>query len=251
MSNFFKNHGNNKNGDPRWKILETLYDNWQLKKGHNVKQIIPKRIHQIWLGGDLPEKYVRLAGELKKINSEYEYRLWTDKDVKGFNLKNLELFSNIENKGSKSDIFRLEILEKYGGIYLDTDFEAVKPFDDLINLDFFSSTGHSNDPEVINSIIASAPNNKIISKCVEELQRRKSFVRNDIASIMYNTGPYFLTRIFFNHVDISDNYVVFPNKYLAPLHGKYRNRPYDKKFIHSFTNENTYCIHLWHTTWQK
>ena len=31
--------------------------------------------------------------------------------------------------GEKSDIFRYEILYRFGGVYVDTDFECIKPFE--------------------------------------------------------------------------------------------------------------------------
>lgn len=43
---------------------------------------IPKKIHQIWLGSPLPEKFARLAATWKQHHPDWEYmQLWTDQDI--------------------------------------------------------------------------------------------------------------------------------------------------------------------------
>ena len=55
---------------------------------------------------------------------------------------------------------------------MDVDFDFFKSFDDLCHLDFFAGHGHVDVPDVFNSIMASAPNNKIVSKLVSELHNK-------------------------------------------------------------------------------
>lgn len=254
MSDYFKNVVNKVNNDPRWKLLEHLYNRNYLNKIDKSEQKIPKIIHQVWLGDSFPEKYIKLRDEMMEINSNWEYRLWTDKEVKVFGLKNVELFNNIRNLGAKSDILRYEILERIGGLYIDIDFKCVKPFDCLCYLDFFAGNGHVDKPEIINSLIACAPNNKFISKIVSELIKKKYFI-DDINGVMNNTGPYFITKNIFDVLTENDNIVIFPTKYFFPFPAIYRNKVKDStkswKFINSFSNENTFAIHLWHTNWQS
>jgi hypothetical protein len=63
-------------------------------------------------------------------------------EQKKFKMKNKDAFSGATNYGEKSDILRYEILSQFGGIYVDCDFECLKPFDDLLSCAFF--TGLSN-----------------------------------------------------------------------------------------------------------
>lgn len=252
MSKYLLNMVNSVNSDEKWKLLENLYD-----KNYNIANKvdkIPKIIHQIWLGSDLPERYKKYIEKCQKINPNWEYKLWTDSDIKKFSLKNEKLYYNINNLGAKSDILRYEILERIGGLYVDIDFDFVKPFDDLCYLDFFAGNGHVDIPEVFNSIMASTPNNKIISALVSELQKIDYF-RDDINGVMNNTGPYFVTKVFFNNVTENDNVIIFPTKFFYAFPAVYRNSMDDsdalKNFMYSFLNENSYCFHLWHTNWQK
>ena len=197
-----------------------------------------------------------MLSKMMEINKGWEYKLWKDKDVEIFGLKNIKLFNNITNFGAKSDIFRYEILERMGGVYIDTDFDTVKPFDDLIHLDAFAGNGHVNKPEVFNSIMASSPDHKYMENIVNELLKIDSF-RDDINGVMNNTGPYFVSRVFFDTINEYDNVVIFPTKFFFPFPAVYRHQYHSlndvdyRKLISSYYDKNTYVSHLWHTTWQK
>lgn len=230
-------------------LLERLYNKNYINK-INKEQKIPKIIHQVWLGGKIPDKYNFYIDTIKKTNPGWEHKLWTDNDIENFNLKNITLFNNIRNFGSKSDIFRYEILEKFGGIYLDVDFYGVKSFDDLIHLDFFCG---GNVGSIFNSLIGTIPNGKIISSIVNELLKIQSFVDN-IDGVMNTTGPYCLEREFNKQINDDDNVVVFPTEFFYPFPAGMRHIQEDSqynKIVNNYNTMNTYCVHMWHTNWQK
>lgn len=94
--------------------------------------LVPKKIHQIWIGQKpLPEATKEYQKTFAKHHPDWEYRLWTDKDIENLELINKELYDKAPNPGEKSDILRLELLYKFGGVYLDTDCELVQPLDEL------------------------------------------------------------------------------------------------------------------------
>ena len=47
-------------------------------------------------------------------------------DLKLMILKNQKAYSSAKNWGMKSDILRYEILQKFGGVYIDTDYECLQ-----------------------------------------------------------------------------------------------------------------------------
>ena len=98
---------------------------------------IPKIVHQIWLGGPVPEVYQAWMSSWLALNG-WEYKLWTDEELKTFHLHNKDLFDMAKNFGEKSDILRLEILFQYGGGYVDTDFECLRP-DSFSKISFYST----------------------------------------------------------------------------------------------------------------
>ena len=100
--------------------------------------MIPRIIHQIWIGDQpLPEKYIYFIEKVKKINPNYEHKLWGNEV---FNLYPDDPFLNRYRKDPKNykwayicDRLRLLILRDYGGIYVDIDAEPIKSFDYVLN----------------------------------------------------------------------------------------------------------------------
>lgn len=101
---------------------------------------IPKRLHQIWFGSPMPEKFRRQTDTWKHHHPEWEYRLWTDKDVPEFDSEIMKLINGTECHAQKSDILRVAILQKYGGLYVDVDYDCFRPCDVLNeSFDFYST----------------------------------------------------------------------------------------------------------------
>tara|TARA_R100001460_G_scaffold44439_1_gene81207 strand:- start:1081 stop:1737 length:657 start_codon:yes stop_codon:yes gene_type:complete len=95
--------------------------------------MIPKIIHQLWIGPDpMPKHCVEFCKEMKDMNPEFEHKLWGNEVLKEFK-DDKYLYSYLElNSGIPiafiCDRIRLLLLKKYGGIYLDVDCKPIKPF---------------------------------------------------------------------------------------------------------------------------
>jgi mannosyltransferase OCH1-like enzyme len=214
---------------------------------------IPKKIHLIWLGGEKPKKFNFLLERIKEKNKNYDVIEWNDNNI-NFELINQRLFDETENLGSKSDILRFELLYKYGGIYMDYDFLQIKSFDELLEYDFFAGTDKNNPNEVWNSIVGSTPKNKICEKFLNDILNNEPIKRHEINRVMNETGPYYLTKL------INDNkweydIKILKGDYFYPFPGAERHsirslNENDINYIESFKTDNTFCIHLFTTTWQ-
>ena len=241
-----------------------IYSNLYIKNYVNKKDIgpkqekIPKIIHQIWLGGGVPDRYVFYMNTLKQANPDWEHRLWTDADVDGFVLKNKKVFSKTKSLASKSDIFRYEILERFGGIYLDTDFYGVKSFNELLYLDFFCGyhdggvKGRGAAGGFCNGLIGTIPNGKIISALVDTLLKTKRFNYGS-RHVMTMAGPHYMERELYRVLNEDDNVVVFPPEFFYPFPNTMRHIPRDSNYneiVNSYNTENTICVHMWHTNWK-
>lgn len=253
MSKFKELMGNNINNSPIWSMLEKNFDKYYIENKTDIN--IPKKIHQIWLGGKIPDKYNRLRETWVEKNPDWEYKLWTDDDIDNFKLENIESFNTIANLGSKSDIFRYEILYREGGLYVDTDFECLTSFNDLTYLDLFSGTGHVNDPEVFNGLIACKKGHKLLRKIIDDI---KVIETNDFSKIISLTGPkYFSDKIFeWINTNPDDKVVVFPTKFFYPFPAVYRHmvridNNSSRKLTQIYNTEESHCTHLWYTSWQK
>lgn len=95
--------------------------------------VIPKIIHYCWFGGNpIPKHYKKWMESWQKYNPDYEIKEWNESNYDV--TKNLYMYQAYEKKkwGFVPDYARLDIIYKHGGIYLDTDVEIVKSFDDML-----------------------------------------------------------------------------------------------------------------------
>jgi mannosyltransferase OCH1-like enzyme len=71
------------------KIFDFSHESWVLlAKLYNesivflsAENYIPKIIHQIWVGGPMPDSEMQLANKIKNLNPDWEYRLWNEDNL--------------------------------------------------------------------------------------------------------------------------------------------------------------------------
>jgi mannosyltransferase OCH1-like enzyme len=91
---------------------------------------ISKKIHQIWLGSQLRTEYKGYSEKLRSLHPEWEYKLWSEKEL-GW-LAHKGEFDSAQLMSIKSNIARYEVVWNYGGVYMDMDFDPVRPLDGLL-----------------------------------------------------------------------------------------------------------------------
>jgi inositol phosphorylceramide mannosyltransferase catalytic subunit len=213
------------------------------------KARIPKIIHQIWLGSPYPEKYELYRQTWLQLHPKWKYYLWTDNDIEKFQLKNHKLFNTAKNNGEKADIFRYEILYRYGGLYIDTDCECLKPFDLLHQkYDFYAGIEQQGRfMELGNAILGARQGSIFMKYCIDTLpQHLLSCKRKDTVS---RTGPYFLTQCFLEIMGRTDEVMmVLPVSYFYPVPIKIRT--YTKRDeVEKWIRPESYAIHYWAASW--
>lgn len=101
--------------------------------------MIPKIIHYCWFGkGLMPQSQKKCIEGWKKLMPDYEIKRW---DESTFDLDKYPLAKyacEVKKYALASDVCRYNVLTEYGGIYLDTDVELFKRFDDFLDCNFFS-----------------------------------------------------------------------------------------------------------------
>lgn len=106
---------------------------------------IPKIIHYCWLSNDpFPKDIAAYMDSWKSVLPDYEFMLWDlNKDNVGEKLWVKQAFK-AKKYAYAADYIRIYALHEYGGIYLDTDVEVIKNFDDLLHLPYFAGTEGDN-----------------------------------------------------------------------------------------------------------
>jgi len=110
-------------------------------KQQPTNQPFPLLIHQSWKSRSIPSRVWPFVTSWKEFHPKWDYIFWTDED----NFKIWETFPVFQKYRKMIedfrelhpilvvDITRYALLYIYGGIYADIDFEAIKPFDELLD----------------------------------------------------------------------------------------------------------------------
>lgn len=203
--------------------------------------MIPKIIHQIWLG-DQSLRPVKLMETWKKVNPGWEYKLWTEENLPILvNQKHFDNYGN--NYVGKANILRYEILKQFGGFYIDADSKALKPLDEKL-LDCKAFACWENEKVrrdiISNGYLASEKNGVIVSTLINEINSFDETIVKNISGWRI-TGVMLLSNIY-KQQKVSDELKVYPSHYFIPTHWsglKYSG------------NDDIYCEQYWGNTLQK
>lgn len=230
--------------------FKSLYDH--ARHAEYTPESIPKIIHQIWLGSPFPKRYKNFQNLIKKFHPDWEYKLWTDNDIKSLQLINQRAYDAAPNFGEKSDIARYEILYKFGGIYLDTDVECLRSFDFLRrHYGFFAALEplFRSSPTCLslsNAIIGSRPGHPILSECIAQIYRPRKLhnVPNvpSTTKTIITTGPVLLTRVCYAQRSLlRKDGIILPSECFTPTH----------TLSIPFKVPWRFCVHHWAHSWMR
>ena len=235
-------------------LCKSLYEGFQLDPSSLSEYKIPKLVHFIWLGSPLPSECEAMVRTWRECHPDWIVKVWNDADAAAFGLENQRACDIANNYGEKSDIFRYEILYRFGGVYIDTDFECIKPFDNLHkSCEFYTGLiGSESQLDLLNGLIGSVPGHPIIRACIDHLRIGNG--DNDPERIMLDTGPYHLKEMFLKCVTENDrgNVVALPPNFFYPYPATHRISGRNRKVIKMmYARPESWAIHYWSSSWQK
>ena len=97
--------------------------------------MIPKIIHYCWFGENpIPDNQQRYMATWRTLMPDWEIKEWNEHN---FSIATAPVYVQEAYRKQKwafvSDYVRLWALNQHGGVYLDTDVEVLKSFEDLLN----------------------------------------------------------------------------------------------------------------------
>jgi mannosyltransferase OCH1-like enzyme len=204
-----------------------------------LKEKIPRIIHQIWVGQNpLPKKSKEFIKKIKELHPTFEYRLWGNTDITPHNFVNIDYINKTDSYAQKADIMRYEILYNYGGIYLDIDMEVLKNLEPLLTHNLVVCNEDNNtDKYMSNGFIASSKYNYNIKKAVDN-------IKNIDFSLPINeaSGPYYLRK----NIVLDSNTRLLPTIYIYPIP---YGRKINKEYLNTLDISQSYTIHHWDKAW--
>lgn len=154
--------------------------------------MIPKVIHQVWMGPHkAPAKWM---DTWPAMNPGWEYRVWTE-DNFPWPLVNQRQWEQTPNWHGRSNIVRYELLQRFGGLYLDADLSCRRPLDDsLVDCDLVTCCENDRrTPGLIScAVLGAVSAHPAISAAVEAIGRLGP---HELTPTWQATGPAFWTRI--------------------------------------------------------
>ena len=147
----------------------------------------------------------------------------------------------------KSDIARYEILYKFGGIYVDTDFESLKKIDNkFLTYSFVAGQLFDYKPQIGNGIIFSSKKSKILELIIKGLKKYPG--RLTPAQILSYCGSYYITEVIKKNRKKLNDILILPSQYFYPWPNFLLKQ---SKNCYSFVSKNSYAIHHWDMSWHS
>lgn len=207
--------------------------------------MIPKIIHYCWFGrGEMPELAQKCIASWHKYMPDWEYKLWNEDNFDVNSVPYTKEAYKVQKFAFVSDYVRLWALNKYGGLYMDVDFEVYKPFDDLLGWDAFAGFEGSKHLPVMMGVVASCADGIWVKEQLNHYQGRH-FIMPD-GSLDLTTNVKFITDKMKSQGFVQNgkeqNYSdlhIFPVEYFCP-------RQTTGEYVRT---ENTYCDHLGMGSW--
>ncbi|MCI9534894.1 MAG: hypothetical protein HFG53_08810 [Lachnospiraceae bacterium] len=99
---------------------------------------IPKTIHYCWFGEkEIPKQQKKWMKSWKDYCPEYEIVEWNESNYDVHKTKYISQAYEMKKWAFVSDYARIDIINNYGGVYLDTDVELIKNIDLMLMNDAF------------------------------------------------------------------------------------------------------------------
>lgn len=210
----------------------------------STEKNIPKIIHYCWFGGNpLPKMARKCIASWKKYCPDYKIVEWNETNF------DLDLFDyvreayNAKKWAFVSDVVRLYALVKYGGIYMDTDVEVLRPLDDLTK--YKAVSGFEDVDRIPTGLMACCKGHPMFKEFLNEYSDAH-FIKQS-GEFDLTTNVIRITNICVryglklnNQKQTVNGFTLFPSEYFCPKDCGTR--------ILSLTS-NTYTIHHFDGSW--
>ena len=186
--------------------------------------IIPKIIHQIWIGPKKkPDIWINtFKNDYINNNKDWEYKLWNDENISELFdefPKMLKIYNIEPTYNGKSDLLRYLILYKYGGIYIDADSVWInnKSFNNLLleinDSKFFIAYENISKNIVCGGIMGSSKKNNYVKNLIDHIENINNYKKKcNIHGAWRRIGPGLLSKLYLNNKEIT----IFPSIYFYP-----------------------------------
>jgi mannosyltransferase OCH1-like enzyme len=201
--------------------------------------MIPKIIHQIWIGDQSKRPNEMIQSWIDK-NPSWEHMLWTEDNLP--ELRNKIQFDAMKELPGKADILRYELLHDIGGMFIDADSVCINSLPDfLIDNDSFCcwENEYVRTGLMSNGYLGASKNNALMHTIIQRIGMIPPTVLESAPNLTAwkITGPMLLTDTV--KVSSYNQIRIYPSHYFIPRH--YTGLEYNG-------NETVYANQYWGST---
>lgn len=149
--------------------------------------MIPHVIHYCWFGHNKkPDLIQKCIESWKKVLPDWEIIEWNESNYDVNKIEYTRKAYEAKKWAYVVDYARFDILNRYGGVFLDTDVELIKPIPKYL-FEYEAFTGFETDKNVAPGLAyASIPNQKILNILLETYQNKSFSMEETIVDITTN-----------------------------------------------------------------
>jgi hypothetical protein len=144
------------------------------------------------------------------------------------------LWSACTSGAQLADLIRLEALWRWGGIYVDSDVQPLRPLDSLLPLSAFA--GYEDRNSIPNAVLGATPGHPAIRACLDLIATR-------IPGPTWEAGPGVTTEVLTGRSDV----VLLPPEALYPVH--YKDKRLQLASFDPACHPWSFTIHHWAGSW--
>jgi mannosyltransferase OCH1-like enzyme len=177
--------------------------------------VIERTVHRIWLG-DSPEPEWTRAFAATWQRPGWELRQW-DGPGELYPLRNQDVYDRAEEIAPehvaqlRADVLRYEVLHRCGGVYVDVDFECLRPIDKLLEGVECFAAWEEQERWIANGFMGAARGHPFIDLLISELAAHVA--AQPFRKPNRLTGPQYLTSMWRAH---GKGVIVLPARLVYP-----------------------------------
>jgi glycosyltransferase involved in cell wall biosynthesis len=181
--------------------------------------MIPTILHQIWIG-PLPPP-LKMMETWRTKHSNFEYIYWNEDEIKkrGMIFECQKQIDDMPEYNGKADIMRWEILNKYGGYFVDADSICIEPFDHyFINKLAFATFENESVRQrlIATGTMGFIPKHHLLVDIIKWIQGEEADQMFKNVRAWGTVGPGLLTR--FLETGNYPDFTVYPSHCFLPIH---------------------------------